>query len=115
MEELELALKIKDDIKNSFLYKDLKEKEKMMLEDELTFILLSKYQEKQEEYNQSLKYEKYGSNPDKVRKELADLKLEVDRNSFVVAYKKSYQELFDLLNKLNKTILGGIISENCKW
>ncbi len=115
MEELEWALKIKDDIKNSSLYQDLKNKEKEMLEDETTFVLLNKYQEKQEEYNQALKYEKYGSNPKKIRKELADLKLEVDRNDFVKKYKESYQKMTSLLKKINETILGGIIDENCKW
>ena len=99
-EIISLVYKLKEEIVNSDLYKDLKKKEKEMLEDEECSKLLIIYQNKQSEYNEAKRFEKYGSNIGAVSNELSCIKYKVDENEFV----KRYSEAFKMLNKKLKDI-----------
>ncbi|MBE6124219.1 MAG: YlbF family regulator [Erysipelotrichaceae bacterium] len=108
MKEYESALKINKLIKESEIYQNLKQKEQAMIEDKDTFILLMDYQNKQAEYNDALKYEKYGSDPKKVQKELSNIKYKVDTNQLVKQYNEAYKKMREFLENITKTILEGV-------
>ena len=101
----QLALELNEKIKESKEYKEVKEKEKKMLDDEQTFKLLIKYQKLQEEYNDALRFSDYGSNVESIRKELAAVKYEVDTNPLVVEYNDSYKVLNELFNEITNIVL----------
>lgn len=109
MKELETALLLNKLIKDNSKYIELKKKEKSMLEDEETFKLLMDYQNKQSEYNDAIKYEKYGSNPELKRKELADLKYKVDTNVLVMEYNNAYKEMKNILDQVSNIVFEGVI------
>ena len=103
-----LAAKINESIKESIEYKNVKEAEKKMLEDSDTLILLTLYQQKQDEYNDALRFKEYGANVNKIKKELADIKYKVDINDYVKEYNSCYKKLKELLDKVSKNILESI-------
>lgn len=109
MKELETALLLNKLIKDNSKYIELKKKEKSMLEDEETFKLLMDYQNKQSEYNDAIKYEKYGSNPELKRKELADLKYKVDTNVLVMEYNNAYKEMKNILDQVSNIVFEGVL------
>ena len=109
MKELETALLLNKMIKDNSKYIELKKKEKSMLEDEETFKLLVDYQNKQSEYNDAIKYENYGSNPEVKRKELADLKYKVDTNILVMEYNKAYKEMKQVLDQVSNIVFEGVL------
>ena len=100
-EILALTFKLKEELINSELYKELKDKEKKMMEDEETSKLLLLYQGAQSNYNEAKRFEKYGSDMDKASKELSDIKQRVYENKFV----KEYNEMYKKMNKELKRIL----------
>ena len=104
----ELIEEIKELIKDSNEYRASKEAELAMLSDASTLSLLNEYQSKQKEYNDALRFEKYGSDVSKVKKELADIKYRVDTNEFVVKYNDCYKKLKELLDSISANILDGI-------
>ncbi len=103
-----LINEIKDNIRTSEEYILTKEAEKKMLNDASTFILLNKYQNKQKEYNDALRFKEYSYNIDKLRKELADIKYLVDTNEFVIEYTKCYKRLEKMLTEASSLILKDI-------
>lgn len=109
MKELETALLLNKLIKDNSKYIELKKKEKSMLEDEETLKLLMDYQNKQSEYNDAIKYEKYGSNPELKRKELADLKYKVDTNVLVMEYNNAYKEMKNILDQVSNIVFEGVL------
>ena len=110
-EILTKVFELKDKIVNSFLYTNLKEKEKRMLDDEECFKLLSLYQEKQTEYNEAKRFEKYGSDVNKASKELSEIKIKVDSNKFVKEYNEAYKLMCKELKKIEKIIFKDIFKE----
>lgn len=99
-EILVLTFKLRDEIINSKLYKELKEKEKKMMDDEECSRLLYLYQNVQSKYNEAKRFEKYGSDIESVSKELSEIKYKVDENKLV----KDYYEIFKKMNKELKNI-----------
>ena len=104
----DLAKEINLIIKNSEEYKAAKEAESLMMNDVQTVELLIKYQSKQKEYNDALRFEAYGSDVSRVQKELADIKYLVDTNVFVMEYNRCYKKVKDILDEATKRILDGI-------
>jgi len=104
----DLAKEINLIIKNSDEYIAAKEAETLMMNDAETVALLVKYQNKQKEYNDALRFEAYGSDVSKVRKELADIKYQVDTNKYVVEYNKCYKKVQEILDNVTKGILDEI-------
>ena len=73
---LELTYELKEKLINSDEYKLVKEKEKIM--EEKCSNLLIRYNYLMDEYNNAIRFEKYGSDVDRARKSLANAKLELD-------------------------------------
>jgi len=107
---LELTYELKDMLINSEEYKDVKEKEKVM-EENCTSLLI-KYNSLMDEYNNAIRFEKYGSDVDKARKKLAECKMELDTNEYVKSYKNAYKKMNKLLSSLEDIIFDGIIENN---
>ena len=103
---LELTYDLKELLVNSYEYKDVKTKEKLM--EENCSELLIKYNYLVNEYNNALRFEKYGSDVTKARKELADFKFILDSNEYVKAYNEAYKKMNKLLSKLESIIFKGI-------
>lgn len=108
---LSLAFLLREKLINSNLYSDLKEKEKIMLEDEKCFELLNEYQRVQDEYKDAKRFEKYGSNVDQVQKKLSEIKYKVDENALVKDYSLAYKKMNKKLKEIEKIIFNGIIKE----
>lgn len=104
----DLAKEINLIIKNSEEYKAAKAAESLMMNDTMTVELLVKYQNKQKEYNDAIRFEAYGSDVSKVQKELADIKYQVDTNKYVMEYNRCYKKVKDILDDVTKRILDGI-------
>ena len=83
-EILSLTYELKEMIINSKEYKDVKEKEKIM--EEKCVSLLIKYNNLVDEYNNAIRFEKYGSDVNKVQKALHECKIELDTNEYVKDY-----------------------------
>ncbi len=111
---LVLTYELKDKIKESSFYLDLKEKEKSMLEDDECFKLLSEYQKVQEEYNEAKRFEKYGGKVEERLKELSEIKYRVDENELVKAYNLAYKTMVKELKKIEKIVFKDIIEERRK-
>lgn len=103
---IELTYDLKELLINSEEYKDVKEKEKLM--EENCSDLLIKYNYLVNEYNSAIRFEKYGSDVNKARKELADFKLILDTNEYVKSYNEAYKRMNKLLAKLEAIIFEGI-------
>lgn len=104
----ELVNEIKNIIKNSDEYKAAKEAEEKMLNDPETIRLLNLYQQKQQEYNDALRFVEYGSDAETIRKQLAEIKLLVDSNMLVAEYNRKYKAVKDILDTATKNILKDI-------
>lgn len=102
---------LKEDLNNSKLYKIMIEKEKEMLEDQDTFVLLNKYQKAKDEYEQSLRFKEYDETYKVKQKQLYEIKILVDTNEFVKQYNKAYKEFSLLLKKIEKEIFKDIIEK----
>ena len=102
---------LKDQIVNSELYVELKDKEKKMLEDEECSKLLCLYQDMQGKYNEAKRFENYGSDVDSVSKELSDIKVMVEKNKFVKEYNESYKKMKKELKRIEKILFKDIIRE----
>ena len=72
-------------------YVKVKESENIM--EEKCSSLLIKYNNLFDEYNQAIRFVKYGSNIEMIQKELARVKLELDNNEYVKDYKNAYKEM----------------------
>ena len=108
---LALAYDLKDKIIESDLYKDLKDKEKKMLEDEECSKLLSAFQIAKDEYKEAKRFEKYGSNVEIVQKRISELKYELDENELVKEYNLAYKRMKKKLKEIGKNIFKDIIEE----
>ena len=110
-EILALAYELKEKIENSELYKNLKNNEKAMVEDEECFKLLYLYQNLQNEYNEAKRFEKYGSDVEGVQKRLFEIKYKVDENELVKKYNESYKLMRKELKNIEKIMFKDIIKE----
>ena len=110
-EILALTFKLKEEIINSELYKDLKDKEKKMLEDEECSKLLYLYQDAQSKYNEAKRFEKYGSDMEKVSGELSEIKKKVYENKFVKEYNAAFKKMNKELKRIEGIIFKDIIKE----
>lgn len=104
----ELVNEIKTIIKNSEEYKAAKEAENRMINDPETIKLLTLYQQKQQEYNDALRFEEYGSDVETIRKQLAELKMMVDSNDLVTEYNRAYKKVKEILDDATRNILKDI-------
>ena len=104
----DLAKEIKNIIIESDEYKAAKEAETKMINDPETIRLLSLYQQKQQEYNDALRFEEYGSDVETIRKQLAEIKLMVDSNVLVTEYNRKYKAVKEILDTATKNILKDI-------
>ena len=103
------AYELKEKILDSSEYKNVKEKEKEM--EEKCSMLLIKYNNLFNEYNQALRFEKYGSDVNVARQELAECKLELDNNQYVKEYREAYKEMEIKLKEIEKIIFEKIIEK----
>ena len=110
-EILALTFKLKEEIINSELYKDLKDKEKKMMEDEETSKLLLLYQDAQSKYNEAKRFEKYGGDVDKASKELSEIKSKVYENKFVNEYNEAFKKMKKQLKRIEGIVFKDIIKE----
>lgn len=108
---LELTYELKDKILESEEYKLVKEKERLM--EENCVQLLIKYNSLMDEYNNSIRFEKYGSDIEFSRKKLAECKLELDTNEYVKEYKQAYKNMNKMLSDIEKSVFKGLM-ENKK-
>lgn len=98
---------LKEMLLNSREYKDTKQAEKIM--EEKCSNLLIRYNHLFNEYNEALRFKDYGSDVSGIQKELKKCKIELDKNEYVISYKKAYKEMSKLLKQLEETIFDGII------
>lgn len=103
---LESTYELKEMLLKSEEYKNVKEKEKIM-EDKCSDLLI-KYNYLVNEYNNAIRFEKYGSDVEGARKALADFKLELDSNKYVKEYNEAYKKMNNLLKDLQDIIFEGI-------
>lgn len=108
---LALVFELKDKIVASELYKNLKKKEKFMLEDQKCFKLLMEYQNAQSNYNEAKRFEKYGADVLTSQKKLSEIKFLIDENSFIKEYNKVYKEFSKYIKSIEKILFNGIIKE----
>jgi cell fate (sporulation/competence/biofilm development) regulator YlbF (YheA/YmcA/DUF963 family) len=108
---LALSYCLKDELLNSELYKNLKEKEQIMLEDKDCSMLLCAFQQLKNEYNEAKRFEKYGSDIDGVQKRLSELKYKLDENKLVRDYNLAYKEMRKKLKQIEKIVFKDIIKE----
>ena len=104
----DLIKEIKSIIKDSEEYKAAKAAEEKMINDPTTIKLLTLYQQKQQEYNDALRFEEYGSDVETIRKQLAEIKLMVDSNVLVTEYNRKYKAVKEILDTATKNILKDI-------
>ena len=106
-EILGLTYELKEMLLNSKEYKLVKEKERLM--EENCGMLLIKYNNLVDEYNNAVRFEKYGGDVEGTRKRVFDCKLELDQNEYVKEYNKAYKDMNKLLLSLQDIIFDGII------
>jgi cell fate (sporulation/competence/biofilm development) regulator YlbF (YheA/YmcA/DUF963 family) len=106
-EIIALTYELKEKLINSKEYKDVKEKEKIM--EEKCAHLLIKYNHLMDEYNNAVRFEKYGGDVEGSRKRLAECKMELDTNEYVKSYNEAYKKMNKLLRNLEDIIFEGLI------
>lgn len=106
-EILALTYELKEMIINSKEYREVKVKEKIM--EEKCVSLLIKYNNLIDEYNNAIRFEKYGSDVSKAQKALHECKIELDTNEYVKDYNNAYKKMNELLADLQDIIFEGII------
>ena len=102
---------LKEQIINSDLFVELKDKEKKMLEDEECSKLLISYQNIQSEYNEAKRFEKYGSDIQTVSKKLSDIKIKVEENKFVKEYNECYKKMKKELKRIENILFKDIVKD----
>ena len=105
MEEIEMASRINELIKEDRTYKKLKRIETKMENDRNLQFLLTAYQRAQEEYNKAIEDKQDKSEP---QKRLARLKFEVDTHPLVAKYNKQYKKVNLLLEQIKNKLMEGI-------
>lgn len=105
---LALVFDLKDKIIKSDLYIDLKNKEKIMLDDIICSKLLYEFQKAQDNYNESKRFEKYGSNIQEFQKILSEKKSQVYENKLVKEYLNAYNKFKIKLKEIEKIIFENI-------
>lgn len=105
---LEDAFKLREIILKNELYLDMKEKEKLMLEDENVSKLLLLFENLKEEYNQAKRFEKYGSDISSAQKKLSEVKYLIDENYLVKAYNLAYKKMKLQLKEIEYNIFEDI-------
>ena len=98
---------LKELITSSKEFSDIKEKEKNM--EEKSGMLLIKYQRLIDEYNNALRFSKYGSNVEIAKKELYECKNELDHDENIKSYKQAYKTMKLLLKGIEEQLFSGII------
>ena len=110
-EILALTFDLKDKIVSCEVYKDLKTKEKRMMEDENCSRLLGAFQQIKEEYKAAKRFEKYGSDVSCIQQRLSELKRELDNNELVKEYTLAYKKMKKELKQIERIIFKDIIKE----
>ena len=100
---------LKEMLINSSEYKLVKEKEEEM-EEKCSFLLLE-YNRLFEEYNEALRFEKYGGDVNGSRVKLHEVKKLLDDNHYVKKYRNAYKNIDKLLKELEEIIFKGIIDK----
>ena len=108
---LSKVLDLKDQIVNSDLFIELKDKEKKMLENEECSNLLLLYQDIQGQYNEAKRFEKYGSDVQTAGKQLSDIKIKVEENKFVKEYNECYKKMKKELKRIEKILFKDIVKD----
>ena len=108
-EVMSKVFELKEKLVNSDEYKDVKQKEQLM-EDNCSALLM-RYNSLFDEYNQALRFEKYGSDVTKIQKELHECKIELDNNEYVKAYRIAYKSMTNILETIQGVIFQGIIKK----
>ena len=108
-EILAKVYELKESILDSKEYKDVKEKERLM--EENCSALLIEYNHLFEEYNNALRFEKYGSNLSDIQKKLHECKLRLDTNPYVISYRDAYKHMQEILNEIQNTMYKDIIEK----
>lgn len=114
MEKLfDLSYKLHDELLNSNEYKELKEKEKLMLMDKKVNDMINKYHD--------LLSKSYNDKSKELLKKLHLIKLRLDENELVINYKKAYKAYQLLISNItditfkdfkNDTLIDKIIKAN---
>ena len=108
---LSLVYELKDQLLNSDLYKDMKSKEERMFLDKECARLLSCFQQLKDEYREAKRFEKYGSNVEKVQKRLSEVKYQLDENTLVKEYNEAYKKMKVALKDLERNLFKDIIED----
>ena len=108
---LALVYELKDKLLNSELYKDMKIKEERLFLDEECARLLSCFQQLKEEYKETKRFEKYGSNVENIQKRLSEVKCQLDENLLVKEYNEAYKKMKLTLKELENCLFQDIIEE----
>ena len=98
---------LKEKLINSKEYKLVKDKEKLM--EEKANELLTRYNYLFNEYNEAKRFENYGGKVKEYQKLLADTKLELDRNEYVIEYRKAYKDMEQVLSNIQDILFKDII------
>ena len=104
-EILAKVYELKEELLKSREYSLVKEKEKIM--EEKCSLLLLKYNNAFNEYNEALRFKEYGSDIEGKQKILNEIKL--DTNVYVKEYKNAYKDMTKLLKDIEGNIFKGII------
>ena len=110
-EILAKVFQLKDMIVENELYKDLKIKEKEMMDNDECFNLLCLYQNVQSKYNEAKRFENFGCDVNSIAKELSDIKCKVDNNQLVKAYNVSYKKVKQQLKDVESLLFKDIVKE----
>ena len=97
---------LKEMLLKSNEYLDVKEKERIM--EEKCSDLLIKYNYLFNEYNEALRFVKYGSDVNMAQKKLEECKKELDNNKYVIEYRASYKNMNKKLKEIERIIFEGI-------
>lgn len=102
MEEIfKLAYDIHDLLQNSNEYKVLKEKEKIMEDDQTLLPLFALYKKSQEDY--------VNNKQESSLKKIKDLKIELETNPLVKEYNIAYKKYLELLDNITSVAFDGLI------
>lgn len=100
MEKLfDLSYKLHDELLNSKEYKNLKEKEHLMLSDSSLSELINSYHE--------LLAKSYNDKSKELLKEIHFIKLKLDENELVINYKKAYKAYQLLIANITEVAFNG--------
>ena len=106
-EILSKVYELREKLKDSNEYRLVKEKEKIM-EEECSMLLI-KYNNAFNEYNEALRFKDYGSDIESKQRILNEIKIELDNNKYIKDYKAAYKDITKLLKGIEAEIFKGII------